>query len=69
MVMHKPRLSTVPKEFFDEALKRRFPALKGKSVVYEVYNSPGFFMYLSNKSELFVERRLLSKKKFLKEFY
>jgi hypothetical protein len=51
MVMHKPRSSTVPKGFFDEALKRRFPALKGKSVIYEVYSSPGFFMYLSNKSE------------------
>jgi hypothetical protein len=51
MAMHSPRLSTVPKGFFDEALKRRFTALKGKSVIYEVYNSPGFFMFLSNKSE------------------
>jgi len=50
MAMHSPRLSTVPKGFFDEAFKRRFPALKGKSVIYEVYNSPGFFMYLSNKT-------------------
>jgi hypothetical protein len=55
MAMHSPRLSTVPKGFFDEALKRRFTALKGKSVIYEVYNSPGFFMYLSNKSECLVD--------------
>ncbi|KAH9977251.1 hypothetical protein BGW80DRAFT_842263 [Lactifluus volemus] len=50
VVMHSPRPSIVPKGFFKEALKRRFPALEGKSVIYKVYKSPGFFMYLSNKT-------------------
>ena len=49
MVMHKPQSISVPSGFFDEVLKLRLAALKGKSVVYQVYKCPGFFMYLSDK--------------------
>jgi hypothetical protein len=49
MVLHKPKSTTVPKEFFEEILPLRLASLKGKSVVYQVFNCPGFFMYLSDK--------------------
>ena len=45
--MYQPRLITVPDTFFSEA--RDIPTLKNKSVVYQVFNCPGFYMYLSNK--------------------
>jgi hypothetical protein len=45
--MHQPRLTTVPDTFFGEA--RNIPILKNKSVVYQVFNCPGYYMYLSNK--------------------
>ncbi|KAI0247148.1 hypothetical protein BJV78DRAFT_1248194 [Lactifluus subvellereus] len=50
MVMHRALSAYVPRGFFDEVLKLRLPALKGKSVVYQVYTCPGFFMYLSDKA-------------------
>ena len=45
--MHRPRLICVPDGFFDEKFK--LPLLKRKVVVEQVYNCPGFYMYLSNK--------------------
>jgi hypothetical protein len=48
LLMHKPRLVCVPDGFFDE--KFDLPLLKRKVVVEQVYNCPGFYMYLSNKS-------------------
>ena len=45
--MHKPSLVCVPDGFFDE--KFDLPLLKRKVVVEQVYNCPGFYMYLSNK--------------------
>ncbi|KAH9056486.1 hypothetical protein EDB87DRAFT_1636328 [Lactarius vividus] len=47
LLMYQPRLITVPDAFFTET--RDVPILKNKSVVYQVFNCPGFFMYLSNK--------------------
>jgi hypothetical protein len=47
--MHKPRLTAIHEGFFNEALGHRFPALEGKSVVYQAYNCLGFFWYLSDK--------------------
>lgn len=49
--MHKPRLICVPDGFFDE--KFDLPLLKRKVVVEQVYNCPGFYMYLSNKCQYF----------------
>ncbi|KAH9030747.1 hypothetical protein EDB85DRAFT_2146479 [Lactarius pseudohatsudake] len=48
LLMHKPRLLCVPDGFFDE--KFDLPILKRKVVVEQVYNCPGFYMYLSNKA-------------------
>jgi hypothetical protein len=48
LLMHRPRLICVPDGFFDE--KFDLPLLKRKVVVEQVYNCPGFYMYLSNKS-------------------
>ncbi|KAN0135062.1 hypothetical protein V8E53_006953, partial [Lactarius tabidus] len=50
LLMHRPRLLCVPDGFFDE--KVDLPILKRKVVVEQVYNCPGFFMYLSNKVSL-----------------
>ena len=47
LLMHRPRLICVPDGFFDE--KFDLPLLKRKVVVEQVYNCPGFYMYLSNK--------------------
>jgi hypothetical protein len=47
--MHQPRLTIVPDALFSEI--RGVPILKNKSVVYQVFNCPGFYMYLSNKGE------------------
>ncbi|KAI0304507.1 hypothetical protein B0F90DRAFT_1625955 [Multifurca ochricompacta] len=46
--LHKPRLICVPDTFFPNSLQ--IPLLKGKSVVYQIFICPGFYMYLSNKS-------------------
>ncbi|KAF8266435.1 hypothetical protein EI94DRAFT_1733213 [Lactarius quietus] len=48
LLMHRPRLICVPDGFFDE--KFDLPLLKRKVVVEQVYNCPGFYMYLSNKT-------------------
>jgi hypothetical protein len=48
--MHRPQLICVPDGFFDEK-KFDLPLLKRKVVVEQVYNCPGFYMYLSNKCE------------------
>jgi hypothetical protein len=48
LLMHRPRLICVPDGFFDE--KFDLPLLKRKVVVEQVYNCPGFYMYLSNKA-------------------
>ncbi|KAI9510612.1 hypothetical protein F5148DRAFT_1147463 [Russula earlei] len=45
--MYRPRSTRVPKEFFNPSL---LPILRGKFVVYQVWRSPGFYMYLSNRS-------------------
>jgi len=47
LLMYQPRLITVPDPFFSEA--RHVAILKNKSVVYQVFNCPGFYMYLSDK--------------------
>ncbi|KAI9442790.1 hypothetical protein BJY52DRAFT_1229136 [Lactarius psammicola] len=47
LLMHRPRLISVPDAFFTET--HNVPILKNKSVVYQVFNCPGFYMYLSNK--------------------
>src|SRR6266702_1486222 len=47
LVMYQPRLISVPDAFFQET--HNVPILKNKSVVYQVFNCPGFYMYLSNK--------------------
>ncbi len=47
LLMYRPRLIRVPDGFFAEKFN---PAiLKRKVVVEQVYNCPGFYMYLSNK--------------------
>ncbi|KAI9434885.1 hypothetical protein H4582DRAFT_2080554 [Lactarius indigo] len=48
LLMHRPRLLCVPDGFFDE--KFDLPILKRKVVVEQVYNCPGYYMYLSNKA-------------------
>lgn len=47
LLMYRPRLISVPDVFLSEA--RNVPILKNKSVVCQVFNCPGFYMYLSNK--------------------
>jgi len=48
LVMHRPRMTWVPDTFFNASL--HLPILKGKSVVYQVWDCPGFCMYLSDRS-------------------
>jgi len=45
--MYQPRLIIVPDPLFSEI--RSVPILRNKSVVHQVYDCPGFYMYLSNK--------------------
>ena len=47
LLMYQPQLISVPDALFNEI--RNVPILKNKSVVYQVFNCPGFYMYLSNK--------------------
>ncbi|KAI9458823.1 hypothetical protein F5148DRAFT_1150944 [Russula earlei] len=56
LLMHRPRMTRVPDEFFKASLQ--LPVLKGKCVVYQVWNCPGFYMYLSNRSSEQVTVRL-----------
>jgi len=46
LVMYKPKLTRVPEEFFMASTP--LPVLKGKCVVNQVWNCPGYYMYLSN---------------------
>ncbi|KAH9035741.1 hypothetical protein EDB85DRAFT_840328 [Lactarius pseudohatsudake] len=48
LLMHRPRLTCVPDGFLVEGLD--LPILKRKVVAEQVYNCPGFYMYLSNKA-------------------
>jgi len=48
LLMHKPRMTHVPDEFFLASL--HLSILKGKYVVSQVWNCPGYYMYLSNRS-------------------
>jgi hypothetical protein len=47
MSMYKPQITRVPEDFFQAAVS--LPVLKDKYIVYEVWQSRGYFMYLSNK--------------------
>jgi hypothetical protein len=49
LLMHRPRMTHIPDEFFPASL--HLPILKGKSVVSQVWDCPGFYMYLSNRCE------------------
>ena len=49
LLMYKPRITRVPGGFFSESA--RVPILKNKRVVYQVWDCPGYFMYLSGKGE------------------
>jgi hypothetical protein len=46
--MHLPRLTHVPDEFFNEETLKH-PVLRGKCVVNQVWNCPGYYMYLSSR--------------------
>lgn len=48
LLMHKAQLTRVPDAFFTTA-SLHIPALKNMYVVYEVWNCPGYYMYLSNR--------------------
>ncbi|KAI0004598.1 hypothetical protein BJV74DRAFT_881176 [Russula compacta] len=48
LLMHRPQMTIVPDEFFKVSVQ--IPILKGKCLVYQTWNCPGFFMYLSNRS-------------------
>jgi len=50
LLMHKPRLTRVPDTFFKTGDTHKIPILKAKFVVYQVWDCPGFYMYLSNRS-------------------
>ena len=50
LLMYRPRLICVPDVFFEE--NSDLPLFKRKVVVDQVYECPGFFMYLSNKGGL-----------------
>ncbi len=50
LLMHKPRLTRLPDAFFKAPQTLKLSILKGKFVVYQVWNCPGFYMYLSNRS-------------------
>lgn len=47
LLMYRPRLISVPDAFFSNI--RNAPILINKSVVCQVFNCPGFYMYISNK--------------------
>ncbi|KAH9998003.1 hypothetical protein BJV77DRAFT_787659 [Russula vinacea] len=48
LLMHRPRMTHVPDEFFHASL--HLPILKGKCVVSQAWSCPGFYIYLSNRS-------------------
>lgn len=47
LLLHKPLMTRVPDEFLQHAL--HLPILKGKKLVHEIWECPGFYMYLSNR--------------------
>lgn len=49
LLMHKPRTTRVPDGFFAESI--HIPILRNKCVVNQVWDCPGYFMYLSGKGE------------------
>jgi len=49
LLMHTPQLTRVPDQFFNSETLR-LPILRGKMVVYQTWNCPGYFMYLSTRS-------------------
>lgn len=49
LLMHRPRRTYVPDGFFE--VSRGIRVLEGKFVVSEIWESPGYFWYLSHKSE------------------
>jgi hypothetical protein len=49
LLMHRPRLTRVPDEFFAASESFRLPDLRGKCIVYQVWNCPGYYMYLSSR--------------------
>ncbi|KAH9969490.1 hypothetical protein BC827DRAFT_1262721 [Russula dissimulans] len=51
LLMHRPRLTRVPDEFFAASESFRLPDLRGKCIVYQVWNCPGYYMYLSSRSK------------------
>jgi len=50
LLMHKPRLTRLPDAFFKTSQTLNISILKGKFVVYQAWNCPGFYMYLSNRT-------------------
>ena len=48
LLMHRPRRTYIPDEFFEAS--RGVSILEGKFVVTETWESPGDFWYLSSKS-------------------
>ena len=48
LLMFRPQMISIPDTFLEVALT--IPALKGKTLAHRVYECPGFYTYLSNKS-------------------
>jgi hypothetical protein len=44
-------MSRVPDAFFKASKSLNVDILKGKYVVYQAWNCPGYYMYLSNRCE------------------
>jgi len=49
LLMYKPQMKSIPDEIFTPSLLGS-PALKNKWVVSQVWTCPGFYMYLSSRS-------------------
>jgi hypothetical protein len=49
LLMHRPRMTRVPDEFFAASDTLHLPVLKNKCVVYQVWTCPGYYMYLSSR--------------------
>lgn len=60
LLMHEPRMTRVPDEFFSAPESLHLPVLKGKYVVYQVWNCPGYYMYLSSRGGYSGPLRVLS---------
>jgi hypothetical protein len=44
-------MTRIPDELFNEQTLLRLPVLRNKCVVYQVWNCPGYYMYLSSRCE------------------